>query len=158
SVGNGEAVAVGGERARKVALRHLDVTDLSVGHREVALPVGVVGLGFRQPNDYVVPRFVRFKRTCQVPLREKNIADPFIADAKIKLPAGIAGVPLGQPVGDRRCVPIDGKRRTKIATLHLDVAGAELRPINNSVVDPGLADRDYAGISILSGAELSGLL
>jgi hypothetical protein len=46
---DGEAVAVGLESARKVALRRLHVADLVVRHRQITPPAGVAGIGFRQP-------------------------------------------------------------------------------------------------------------
>jgi hypothetical protein len=44
---DGEAVAVGLQRARPVALRDLHVAHLVVRHRQIALPAGVAGIGCR---------------------------------------------------------------------------------------------------------------
>jgi site-specific recombinase XerC len=45
---NGWAVAVGLQRASKVALLDLHVADLVVRNRQVALPAGVAGIGLRR--------------------------------------------------------------------------------------------------------------
>ena len=46
---DGEAVAVGLQRACKVSLSHLHVADPRVRHREIALPFGFRRVVFRQP-------------------------------------------------------------------------------------------------------------
>ena len=58
-LGDGEAVAVGFQRARRVALRHQHVADLVVRHRQIALPSGVAGVGLGEalgdgPGEFVL--------------------------------------------------------------------------------------------------------
>jgi hypothetical protein len=45
---DGEAVTIGFQRTREVALRHLHVADVGVRYRQIAPPAGIIGIGLRQ--------------------------------------------------------------------------------------------------------------
>ena len=91
-------VAVGFQRTRKVALRHLHVADLVVQHRQIALPVGVAGIGLRQPLHDGEAVAVGLQRTRKVTLRHLHVADLVVQHRQIVLPAGVAGIGLRQPL------------------------------------------------------------
>ena len=89
---DGEAVAVGFERAGKVALRHLHIADLLVRHRQIALPAGVAGIGLRQPLSDGEAVAIGFQPAGKVALGHLHIAHPVVRDREIALPAGIGGI------------------------------------------------------------------
>ncbi len=72
---DGEAVAIGFQRTRKVALRHLDIADLIERHRQIALPARVAGVGRRQTLGNGEAVAVGFQRARKVALRYLDIAD-----------------------------------------------------------------------------------
>ena len=120
-LGDGKAVAVGLEGASKVALRHLHVANLLVGHRQIALPVGVAGIGLRQPlsdGEAVAVGLERAARspcaTCTSPIRRTTPTD--------RVAGGVAGIGLRQPLGDGEIVAVGLERAGKVALLHLHVA------------------------------------
>ena len=123
-----EAVAVGRQRARKVALRDLHVADLVVRHREIALPAGVAGIGLRQPVKEDEAAAVGFQRARKVALRDLHVADPVVRHRQVALPAGVAGIGFRQPVSDRRAVLIGLERSGEVALRGLNVAGASYSP------------------------------
>jgi hypothetical protein len=69
----------------------LHVANLIVGHREIALPARIAGVGFRVAGDNVSFGLVGLQRGAEIPLLHLNVADPFVADPEIILPFGIAG-------------------------------------------------------------------
>ena len=77
-------------------MRHQHVADLVVGDGEIALPVGIAGVGLGQAvgDGEAVP--VGFQRLGEIALRRQHVADLLVGDGEIALPAGIGGVGLGQ--------------------------------------------------------------
>ena len=94
---------IGFQRLREVALRHQHVADLAVGHREIALPARIAGVGLGQalPNgEAVAEGFQRLRRDCPAPTSTSPTL--LVGDREIALPAGIAGVGLGQALAMAR--------------------------------------------------------
>ena len=95
-LGDGEAVAIGLQRSRKVALRHLHVADLVVRHRQIALPAGVAGIGLRQPLPDGEAVAIGFQRSRKVALRHLHIADLVVSGSEAVLIVGVVGVRGGE--------------------------------------------------------------
>ena len=96
---DGEAVAVGLERAGKVALRHLHVADLAVRHRQIALPAGVAGIGLSPAGRDGEAVAVGLERAGKVALRHLHVADLVVRHRQIALVVGalrIAGKQVRQ--------------------------------------------------------------
>ena len=96
---DGEAVAVGFERARQVALGHQHVADLLVRHRQIALPAGVAGIGLSQALGDGEAVAIGFQRAGQVALGHLHVAHLVVRHRQIALPAGVSGI--GAPAARR---------------------------------------------------------
>ena len=146
---DGEAVAVGLERAGKVALRHLHVANFVVRHRQIALPAGVAGIGLRQPLGDGEAVAVGLERAGKVALRHLHVANSLVRHRQIALPAGVAGIGLRQPLGDGEAVAVGLERAGKVALRHLHVANFVVR-YSRSRCQPALPGSDCASRSLMA--------
>jgi hypothetical protein len=89
--------------------------DVAIGHREVALPLGIAGVGFRQPLADGEVGLIGFERAYKLALRLLNLGDPVVAHREIALPARVAGAGFCQPNESGEAVPIGFQPAGKVA-------------------------------------------
>ena len=100
------------QRGGEVASRELHVAELVIGHGEIALPFGIVGIGLGQAVGNGEFLGIGLERGGEVALRELHVGDLFIARSEVALPAGITGIGLGQSLADKQgCRDRIGARR-----------------------------------------------
>ena len=108
-------VAVGLERAGKVALRHLHVADLVVRHRQIALPAGVAGIGLRQPLSDGEAVAVGLERAGKVALRHLHIANLLVRHRQLALEVRASGIAGKQVRHDLPGLLGGGERARRVA-------------------------------------------
>ena len=94
------ACGEGLEGAGEVALGRAHVAELVPADGEVALPLGVAGVGGGEPVGDVLAFGEGLEGAGQVALGRAHVAELVPADGEVALPLGVAGVGGGELVGD----------------------------------------------------------
>ena len=89
---------VGFEGLGQVTLRLKHAAYPFIGHRQIALPSGIAGIGLGETVSDREAVAVVFERLGQIALRLEHAAYLVIGHRQIALPSGIAGIGLGEAV------------------------------------------------------------
>jgi hypothetical protein len=90
------------------------IRKIGKARREIALPLRVGGVGFREALDDGAAVLVGFQRPGKINLCLLHVANLSVGVREITLPARIPGVGFRQPLGDGEAVLVGFQRGGKI--------------------------------------------